>query len=228
MRKTNTAPGSTQTAEAGPVNRHDRRRQRTREAILNAADRVFRLKGIDAATVNDITEEADVAYGSFYNHFKTMDELVAALAEVTLKGVADRTGEIFGQTDRIELLPCIGARIVMRVLTQDPAVRWLLQRPYIFVEEFYKMARPFMVGAERDAILSGTLRPVGGHETWLRTYPWILLAELTEAIRTGDIRKHEDQFALISLRFLGVDDALAADLIEQSLEMVRAAGLPET
>src|SRR5467141_3536267 len=61
------------------ANRNQRRRQRTRETILAAAELVFRRKGIDGTVVNDITEQADVAYGSFYNHFKSIDEVVAAL-----------------------------------------------------------------------------------------------------------------------------------------------------
>jgi len=55
------------------VNRNDRRRRRTRAMILEAADRVFHRMGVDNAIVSHITEEADVAYGSFYNHFKSLD-----------------------------------------------------------------------------------------------------------------------------------------------------------
>ena len=43
------------------ANRNQRRRQRTREAILAAAELIFRRKGIDGTVVNDITEQADVA-----------------------------------------------------------------------------------------------------------------------------------------------------------------------
>src|SRR6202012_4062339 len=45
------------------ANRNQRRRQRTRETILAAAELVFRRKGIDGTTVNDITEQADVVDG---------------------------------------------------------------------------------------------------------------------------------------------------------------------
>lgn len=206
------------------ANRHERRRLRTRATILAAADRVFRRKGVDDATVNDVTTEADIAYGSFYNHFGTMDEVVAALAEQTLQRVADRTGEVLQRADRIELLPCVGARIVMRTLAQDPAIRWLLLRPYIFVTEFYKIAVPFMVDAERDAVKSGRLKPAGGHDCWLRTYPWMLIAELNALLKSGDRLAHEERFARISLRFLGIDDALAPELIERSRLLVAESG----
>src|SRR5688572_7256563 len=129
-------------------NRNERRRQRTRDQILEAADRVFRRKGVDNATVNDITDEADVAYGSFYNHFTSMDEVVAARAELTMQRVRERTDEVLKRAGRVELLPCIGARIIMRTVIGDPAIHWLMQRPYIFVDEAMKIGQPFMIKAE--------------------------------------------------------------------------------
>ena len=209
------------------ANRNQRRRQRTRETILAAADHVFRRKGIDGTTVNDITEQADVAYGSFYNHFKSIDEIVGALVAASLQRVADRTGSILERAERVELLPCVGARVIMRTLWQDPAIRWLLGRPYVFVDEFYKVATPFMVSAERQAVEAGVLRPAGGHDYWLKVYPWILIAELTALADTGKIAEHEERFARVSLRLLGVDDALAPGLIARSRELVADSGIPE-
>ena len=209
------------------ANRNQRRRERTRETILTAADLVFRRKGIDGTTVNDITEQADVAYGSFYNHFKSIDEVVAALVAASLQRVADRTGSILEKSERIELLPCVGARVVMRTLWQDPAIRWLLGRPYVFVDEFYKVATPFMVSAERAAVDAGVLRPVAGHEYWLRVFPWLLIAELTALAETGSVIECEERFARASLRLLGVDDNLAPSLLARSRELVAESGMPE-
>jgi AcrR family transcriptional regulator len=209
------------------ANRNQRRRQRTRETILAAAELVFRSKGIDGTTVNDITEQADVAYGSFYNHFKSIDEVVAALVAPALQRVADRTGGILEKSERVELLPCVGARVILRTLWQDPAIYWLLGRPFVFVEEFYKVATPFMVGAETAAVKAGVLRPAGGHEYWLKTYPWLLIAELTALAQTGNVIEHEERFARVSLRLLGVDDALAPSLIARSRKLVAENGVPE-
>jgi AcrR family transcriptional regulator len=209
------------------TNRNDRRRQRTRETILAAAERVFRQKGIDTTTVNDVTEAADVAYGSFYNHFKSMEEVVSALVEASLRRVAERTARILEKAERVELLPCVGARVVMRTLWQDPAIRWMLGRPFIFVEEFYKVATPFMFAFEREAVEKGVLKPAGGHDCWLKTYPWMLISELTALMKTDNLLEHEKRFAEISLRFLGIDDALAPKLIARSRELVLEGGLAE-
>jgi len=51
-----------------------------RQAILVAAKRVFVEKGYDAATINDIASEADVAAGSIYRYFDNKADLIAAAA----------------------------------------------------------------------------------------------------------------------------------------------------
>ncbi len=219
--------GGANSGKEAVVNRNDRRRRRTHTMILEAADRVFHRMGVDNATVSHITEEADVAYGSFYNHFKSLDDVVSALAAQSLQRVADRTGMILEKAERVELLPCVGARVVMRTLWQDPAIRWLLGRPYVLVEEFKKAAVPFMLSAEQDAVKSGRLKPAGGHKSWLTMYPWMLIAELNALVETGDILAHEERFARVSLRFLGIDDALAPELIKRSRTLVMESGMLE-
>lgn len=52
-----------------------------RAELLDAAMQVFAERGVADATVNDITERADVAKGTFYLYFDTKDHVVAALWE---------------------------------------------------------------------------------------------------------------------------------------------------
>lgn len=210
-----------------PINRNDRRRLNTRKALLAAAKKIFAEQGVDGTTVSDITNAADVAHGSFYNHFVKMDDLVAELAEDSIRSVAESTLEFLKTTDDVEILPCIGARVVMRLLATDPAIRWLVDRPHIFAEEFHKVGKPFMRTFEAKAVQAGSLRPAGSHETWLHYYPWLLLAELSEAIESGDTSAHEERFAQVSLRFLGVDDAHVPELLRNSERlMARFRELP--
>lgn len=44
--------------------------------ILNNAETLFRLKGFDKVTMNDIAIESDVAKGTLYLHFKSKEELL--------------------------------------------------------------------------------------------------------------------------------------------------------
>lgn len=65
-----------------PVNRLERRKQRTRTALIKAAQS-FIVAGKVNVPVLEITKAADVGMGSFYNHFESKEQLFeAAVADV--------------------------------------------------------------------------------------------------------------------------------------------------
>lgn len=65
-----------------PESRTDRRRQRTRAALIEAAQS-FIAAGRLNAPILEITQAADVGMGSFYNHFDSREQLFeAAVTEV--------------------------------------------------------------------------------------------------------------------------------------------------
>jgi AcrR family transcriptional regulator len=65
-----------------PPNRLERRKQRTRAALVKAAQRLI-AEGKVNVPVLEITQAADVGMGSFYNHFDSKEQLFeAAVADV--------------------------------------------------------------------------------------------------------------------------------------------------
>lgn len=77
-----------------------RKRERTRGELVAAAERLVAARGMDALSIDEITEEADVAKGTFYTHFTDKDDLAAAVGRrirleledkitVTNEGIAD-------------------------------------------------------------------------------------------------------------------------------------------
>jgi len=59
--------------------RQSERRSATRTAILDAAEKLFRKRGFDETAVEEITAAANVAKGTFYQHFETKAEILLAL-----------------------------------------------------------------------------------------------------------------------------------------------------
>ena len=54
-------------------------RRNTRHAILEAGTKLFIERGFNGCSVQDITEDAGVPKGSFYNHFKSKESLAAEI-----------------------------------------------------------------------------------------------------------------------------------------------------
>jgi AcrR family transcriptional regulator len=60
-----------------------------RNAILDAATRVFAERGLTAAPTSEISKEAGVAEGTLFTYFKTKDDLMNALYREIKREVAD-------------------------------------------------------------------------------------------------------------------------------------------
>jgi AcrR family transcriptional regulator len=88
--------------------RRERKKQKTRQRLLERAWDLFQERGYDDTTVEDITEAADVAKGTFFNYFATKEAILdeIALWRIDLLGshvlAADDVPE--GAVDRIKRL----------------------------------------------------------------------------------------------------------------------------
>ncbi len=86
------------------VQQAERRRQ-TRAAILDAARDLFERDGYDGASVDAIVARADVAKGTFYQHFDNKIAVVLALARDDLAQAAPRVlADLEGGRDPLDLL----------------------------------------------------------------------------------------------------------------------------
>jgi AcrR family transcriptional regulator len=102
-----------------------RRREQTRQALVDAATPLIAEKGVAGLRIQEITERADVALGSFYNHFKTKEEVVEAVVastiEVRAQAIVDRMA---GFDDPAEIVS-FACRRVIRIALDDPELAWL-------------------------------------------------------------------------------------------------------
>ncbi len=74
--------------------RRERKKQQTREALIEAAVRLFRQQGYERTTVAEIAEAADVSTRTFFLHFPTKEDVLLAGGDariaVGLRIIADR------------------------------------------------------------------------------------------------------------------------------------------
>src|SRR5207248_10385577 len=114
-------------ADGAPrASRLDRRKARTRQALIDAAARLIAEGRGDRASIAEITEEADIGFGSFYNHFDSKEQLFATASEEVL----ERWGQLIdrasaGITDPAELF-AVGTRITGRLGWTHPDIAGFL------------------------------------------------------------------------------------------------------
>jgi len=70
--------------------RTQRKRERTRGELVAAAEHLVAARGLDAVSIDDIVEAADVAKGTFYTHFADKNDLAIAIARRTRMELEDK------------------------------------------------------------------------------------------------------------------------------------------
>ena len=113
-------------AGAPKVSRLDRRKARTRQALIDAAERLIAEGRGDRASIQEITEEADIGFGSFYNHFESKEQLFQTASEEVL----ERWGQMIdrasaGISDPAERF-AVGMRITGRLGWTHPDIAGFL------------------------------------------------------------------------------------------------------
>jgi AcrR family transcriptional regulator len=104
------------------------RRERTRARLLESALLVFAEKGPEAAVIDDVIVLAGMSRGSFYNYFRTNEELLDAVSAVIsdeLLRLIDPVVQL--HHDPVARVAC-GARLFLRSVQQYPLLGAFLSR----------------------------------------------------------------------------------------------------
>ena len=96
-------------AAEAPGSRVARRKETTKRRLLEVARQLFSEKGIYWATVEDITEMADIGKGTFYKHFNSKETILRVLLEEGL-------GDVLAETERAILGISSGPKLLSAVI----------------------------------------------------------------------------------------------------------------
>jgi AcrR family transcriptional regulator len=118
------------------------KRERMRMRLIESALHVFATKGVEASVIEDVIEAAGVSRGSFYNYFKTNEELLVAVLQVT-------SNEVFGQVE------------IVLAERSDPAERLACAlRMVLYVTQRYRHLARFISRVGLAAMMQGSLAMV--------------------------------------------------------------------
>lgn len=110
-----------------PPSRRERRRLAVRDRIVGVALALFEEQGYEATTVAEIVRRADIAYGTFFNHFPSKLHLLREVADHSLHDLFENVEEIRKQPgDFAAHLVQLFERTAERTLEKGPRMRELL------------------------------------------------------------------------------------------------------
>jgi len=187
------------------------RRERMRKRLVESAMIVFADKGVGASVIPDVVAAAEVSQGSFYNYFRTNDELLVAVAD-------ELSGEV------VQLIePVVGG-------VADPAARVATAfRCYLHLARGHRLLARFMAAAGMRMLVqnNATFRYLpadlgeGQQQGVFAAGPLEVLLDLVggagmaamERMARGRVAKdYPDQIAAAMMRMLGMSVEQAAQL----------------
>ena len=108
-----------------------RRRRETRSRLLIAALKLMAEKGMEGVAINEITEAADVGFGSFYNHFESKEAIYAAVLDWVFKDFADAMERVLGEiSDPAEVIAVSVRYTMMRALREPVWGQFLVREGF--------------------------------------------------------------------------------------------------
>jgi AcrR family transcriptional regulator len=149
-------------AKPDSPNRTQRRASKTRNRLLKAALSVFAETGTDAATIEMITQRADLGKGTFYRHFSDKNEIIGALIEQCAADLVEAISRTAGQPRSLqaaldglvnghvefflsrqeEYLLLFQGRVLLRL---DRDVASEIEQPYVaYLRRVEELVRPFV------------------------------------------------------------------------------------
>lgn len=123
------APSPDPSADREP--RGARRKRETREKLQEAAFRLMAERGMDAVAINEITEAADVGFGSFYNHFESKEAIYAAVMDAVFEDFGDALEHLVrGVDDPAEIIAICVRHVILRARREPLWGRFLLREGF--------------------------------------------------------------------------------------------------
>ena len=110
------------------LSRRERKKLETRQALLESAQILFREKGFDRTTVEEITGRADVAKGTFFNYFSSKEVLLRELVAWQFARLCEALDVERGAPES----PIARLKLLTKLLNEQTVSDWhLFQRAYV-------------------------------------------------------------------------------------------------
>jgi AcrR family transcriptional regulator len=95
---------------------------------VRAAREIMAHKGIGATSIQEITDTADVGFGSFYNHFESKEAIAEAVMEEALESFGEATDRLTAAIEDPAEGLAVAVRHAVARAGSDPAWGWFLVR----------------------------------------------------------------------------------------------------
>jgi AcrR family transcriptional regulator len=203
-----------------PPTRTELRQRQTRIRLREVAYGLMSTAGVDATTIQQITDAADIGFGTFYNYFDGKDDLAQDVLDCVIHNIGERNDLItqqLGEDDPVRIV-ANSVRFVIRCMIEDPVFHWWVAHLDLLVDRMRIGFGPFGLRDIDRAVERGSYHIIGDdrHLAWSQLN-WLMAAGGRDILR--GLHHSADERAIVEgiLRLMGVTHTHAADACRTDL-----------
>tara|TARA_Y100000022_G_scaffold197803_1_gene206986 strand:- start:624 stop:1268 length:645 start_codon:yes stop_codon:yes gene_type:complete len=117
---------------------------KTKEKLIDAAIEYFNTEGTERISVKKLIKIADVGYGTFYNHFDSVEEVqIEALNKTVRNVLIEFKLGVKNEKDYVYIIYLALLRGI-NLLANSPSINWLLKDVKMVIQVFKEISQPNM------------------------------------------------------------------------------------
>lgn len=200
-----------------PPARQGGKRDRTRAQLLAAAEHLFAEKGIEGASIQEMAARAGVANGTFYNHFRTKEAVLEAVAAGLAVDLCERiTDSARAIQDGAERMAIGNRRYIGLALEQPERARLLLAVSAAAAPELVGRVDRYMEADLRLGMAQGRFA-VARVRTAKDVIGGSVMTAMQRAVSGPVPRGYASEVAAMVLRALGMNGGEADEVARRPL-----------
>lgn len=209
--------------ESVGLGRRERRKAQTRQRLLVAARALIAEGGTDAVKITDLTERADIGFGTFYSYFDTKEALIEAVVADAIARTATIIGTRALESEDPAETAAISYRRFLAYATEEPELAAVL----LSLPDAEGVFETALAPQARRTLLRGIEQgrfDIADLELALTSVAAAALAAMRASLagRLGpDAALHG---TVMLLRAFGVPDADAREVAQRPLPQIDIAG----
>jgi AcrR family transcriptional regulator len=180
----------------------------TRIKLLTAAYKLMSTRGVGTTAINEITQAADVGFGTFYNYFESKDDIATQVLDCTINTLGQRfdlTNRAAKVKDPVQVI-ANSIRLCSREMSANPIWNWWLQRPDLMVDRMRVGFGPFGLRDMKLATAGGKYKVADNDlETAWSFLIWLLAGSCKDIAEGRHPEASGSHMCEAVLRVMGVD-----------------------
>ena len=117
---------------------------KTKEKLIDAAIEYLNIEDVEKISVKKLIKIADVGYGTFYNHFNSIEDIqIEALNKTVRNVLIEFKLNVKNEKDYVYIIYLALLRGI-NLLVNSPSINWLLKDVQMLIQVFKEISQPNM------------------------------------------------------------------------------------